>query len=189
MATYLASSAAAFDVARPAGSSPPHPRATPNARASSSMRPTRSAGSLPQRNPLHRTRSGGDRARAPQRLLRRRTRSRLAAVSCAASGMPLATELAAWSTLARDWRALWRTPSLSRLQLRRESRECEALEERAMGLEPTTLSLGNTPRPAWLSQILAVKPKRCRCEPLQPAPARWSLARNWRALDTNRELS
>ena len=50
-----------------------------------------------------------------------------------------------------------------------------------MGLEPTTPSLGNAPRPAWLSQIRGAKPKRCRWEPLQPAPARCSLARNWRA--------
>ena len=43
--------------------------------------------------------------------------------------------------------------------------------KRAKGLEPSTLSLGSVPRPAWLSQNLGNKPKPTRSDPLEPAPA------------------
>jgi len=57
-----------------------------------------------------------------------------------------------------------------------------------MGLEPTTLSLGSASTAAWLSGKRVVKPNRRRSEPLQPAPAGRSLARNWRALGAHRRL-
>src|SRR5215211_4586332 len=76
----------------------------------------------------------------------------------------LATELAGWSTLPRDWRALWRTLVAPDWNSERESRECEALEERAMGLEPTTLSLGSARRAAWLSRFPTTEPKAGRCQ-------------------------
>src|SRR5829696_8079156 len=55
----------------------------------------------------------------------------------------------------------------------RESRECEALEERAMGLEPTTLSLGSASSTAWLSRFRATKPNTLRWNPLGTAAAGW----------------
>jgi hypothetical protein len=54
-----------------------------------------------------------------------------------------------------------------------------------MGLEPTTLSLGSASSAAWLGGFRMVEPKRPRSEPLETARRGWSLARNWRALDSD----
>jgi hypothetical protein len=53
--------------------------------------------------------------------------------------------------------------------------------KRAMGFEPTTLSLGSGIQGAWLSKNRTAKPNSTRSNPLETAPGGWSLAHNWRA--------
>jgi hypothetical protein len=48
--------------------------------------------------------------------------------------------------------------------------------ERGTGLEPATLSLGNTRSTAWIGRLRSTMRKRTRWNPLEPARAGWSLA-------------
>jgi hypothetical protein len=55
--------------------------------------------------------------------------------------------------------------------------------KRGTGFEPATFSLGNQARAAWIGRLGVTLRNGYRWEPLEPATARWSLARNWRARD------
>jgi hypothetical protein len=77
-----------------------------------------------------------------------------------------------------NWPAL---PS-SRHPPRREKPCCSrASPKRAMGLEPTTLSLGSASRPGWTDGFHSTLQISYRSNPLKTAPAGQSLAHNWRA--------
>jgi hypothetical protein len=58
--------------------------------------------------------------------------------------------------------------------------------ERGTGLEPATLSLGNTRSTAWIGRLRSTMRKRTRWNPLEPARAGWSLAHAKRAVTVQR---
>jgi hypothetical protein len=49
------------------------------------------------------------------------------------------------------------------------------------GIEPVTSGLQSRLRTAWINGLRSTMRKGTRSNPLHSAPARWSLARNWRA--------
>ena len=76
-----------------------------------------------------------------------------------------------WGRIDAFDEAAWTSSSDASERPARGVRVFERFEKRAMGLEPTTLSLGNQSRPAWIDSFRSITRNAYRWKPLETAGA------------------